>query len=160
MSLGPAARRRVALYGGAAVFAALALWAIPAFLSRLAPGVAVRRMDVEADAAMETEAVKLLREYVRIDTSNPPGRTRPAIEFLARILGCEGIPVTVTGADPERPILVARLKGRTPTGRSRFTTTRTSFRPEIPRRGRSRRSRPSAAMAPRATTSTGGERST
>jgi hypothetical protein len=86
MSLGPATRRRVALYGGAAVFAALALWAIPAFLSRLVPGVAVRRMDVEADAAMETEAVKLLREYVRIDTTNPPGLTRPAIEFLARIL--------------------------------------------------------------------------
>ena len=116
MSLGPAARRRVALYGGAAVFAALALWAIPAFLSRLVPGVAVRRMDIEADAAMETEAVKLLREYVRIDTTNPPGLTRPAIEFLARILRCEGIPVTVTGADPERPILVARLKGRTSEG--------------------------------------------
>ena len=33
MSLGPAARRRAALYGGAAVFAALALWVIPAFLS-------------------------------------------------------------------------------------------------------------------------------
>jgi acetylornithine deacetylase/succinyl-diaminopimelate desuccinylase-like protein len=116
MSLGPAARRRLALYGGAAVFAALALWAIPTLLSRLTGRVAVRRTDVEADAAMETEAVKLLREYVRIDTSNPPGRTRPAIEFLARILDCEGIPVTVTGADPERPILVARLKGRTSDG--------------------------------------------
>jgi acetylornithine deacetylase/succinyl-diaminopimelate desuccinylase-like protein len=116
MSLGPAARRRVALYGGAAVFAALALWAIPTFISRRVPGVRVRRIDLEADAAMETEAVKLLREYVRIDTSNPPGRTRPAIEFLARILACEGIPVTVTGTDPERPILVARLKGRTSEG--------------------------------------------
>ncbi len=76
----------------------------------------LRRTDLEADAAMETEAVKLLREYVRIDTSNPPGRTRPAIDFLARTLGCEGIPVTVTGSDPERPILVARLKGRTSEG--------------------------------------------
>src|SRR5664280_2581579 len=74
------------------------------------------RSTVQGDAAMQTEAVKLLRDYVRIDTSNPPGITRPAIEFLARILGCEGIPVTVTGADPERPILVARLKGRTSEG--------------------------------------------
>jgi acetylornithine deacetylase/succinyl-diaminopimelate desuccinylase-like protein len=116
MSLGPAARRRVALYGGAAVLAALLLWALPAVLSWLVPGVRVRGTSLEADAAMETEAVKLLVEYVRIDTTNPPGRTRPAIEFLARILGCEGIPVTVTGADPERPILVARLKGRTSDG--------------------------------------------
>ncbi|MFI5120024.1 MAG: M20/M25/M40 family metallo-hydrolase [Thermoanaerobaculia bacterium] len=116
MSLGRAARRRLALYGGAAIFAALALWAIPSLLSRRTPDVAVRRIYAEADSAMNTEAVRLLEEYVRIDTTNPPGRTRPAIEFLARILGCEGIPVTVTGADPERPILVARLKGRTVQG--------------------------------------------
>ncbi len=116
MSLEPAARRRAALYGGATLVAALALWAIPAFISRLVPDVVVRRTYVEADAAMKTEAVKLLGEYVRIDTSNPPGHTRPAIEFLTRILECEGIPVTVTGADPERPILVARLKGRTSEG--------------------------------------------
>lgn len=112
MSLGRDTRRRLALYGGAAIFAALALWGIPELASRRAPPVRVRRTALEADAAMETEAVKLLVEYVRIDTTNPPGLTRPAIEFLARVLGCEGIPVTVTGADPERPILVARLKGR------------------------------------------------
>ncbi|HEX5855785.1 MAG TPA: M20/M25/M40 family metallo-hydrolase [Thermoanaerobaculia bacterium] len=116
MSLGKNARRRLALYGGAAIFAALALWGIPELVSRRAPPVPVRRTVLEADAAVETEAVKLLVEYVRIDTTNPPGLTRPAIEFLARILGCEGIPVTVTGADPERPILVARLKGRSPEG--------------------------------------------
>jgi acetylornithine deacetylase/succinyl-diaminopimelate desuccinylase-like protein len=116
MSLGSDARRRLALYGGGAIFAALALWGIPALVSRRAPSFRVRRTVLEADAAMETEAVKLLVEYVRIDTTNPPGLTRPAIEFLARVLGCEGIPVTVTGADPERPILVARLKGRHPEG--------------------------------------------
>jgi len=112
MSRGKDARRRFALYGGAAIFAALILWGIPTLVSRSAPPVLVRRTVLEADAAMNTEAVKLLVEYVRIDTSNPPGLTRPAIEFLARVLGCEGIPVTVTGGDPERPILVARLKGR------------------------------------------------
>jgi len=116
MSLGPATRRRISLYGGAAVFAALALWAIPTYVSRRVPGVPIRRMEIEADAAMGTEAVKLLREYVRMDTTNPPGLTRPAIEFLARTLECKGIPATVTGADPERPILVARLKGRTSEG--------------------------------------------
>ncbi len=116
MKLGSNGRRRLALYGGAAVFAVLALWGFPALVSRLATPLTIRRMDVEADAAMETEAVKLLVEYVRIDTTNPPGITRPAIEFLARFLVCEGIPVTITGADPERPILVARITGRAPDG--------------------------------------------
>ena len=116
MRLGPKGKRRLALYGGAAVFAVLALWGFPALVSRLATPLTIRRMNVEADAAMETEAVKLLVEYVRIDTTNPPGITRPAIEFLARFLACEGIPVTITGADPERPILVARIKGRGPEG--------------------------------------------
>ncbi|MDL2718082.1 MAG: M20/M25/M40 family metallo-hydrolase [Acidobacteriota bacterium] len=116
MTLGPRAKRRLALYGGAAAFAVFALWGVPAFVSRLAAPVAVRQMYLEADAAMETEAVKLLVEYVRIDTTNPPGITRPAIDFLARVLACEGIPVTITGADPERPILVARIKGRSQEG--------------------------------------------
>lgn len=100
------------MYGGAVVFAVLALWGIPALIARRAPRVPVRQTYVEADAAMKTEAVKLLVEYVRFDTSNPPGLTRAAIEFLARLFDCEGIPVTITGADPLRPILVARLKGR------------------------------------------------
>ena len=112
MKLGSDGRRRIALYGGAAIFASLALWGVPALVSRLATPLSIRRMDLEADAAMETEAVKLLVEYVRIDTTNPPGITRPAIDFLARVLACEGIPATITGADPERPILVARIKGR------------------------------------------------
>ena len=112
MKLGSNGRRRLALYGGAAVFAFLALWGVPALVSRLGAPIPTRRMDLEADEAMKTEAVKLLVEYVRIDTSNPPGITRPAIDFLARVLSCEGIPVTITGADPERPILVARIKGR------------------------------------------------
>ena len=30
------------------------------------------------------EATRLLREYVAIDTSNPPGDTRKAADFLAR----------------------------------------------------------------------------
>lgn len=105
------ARRRLALYGGAA-FVVLALWALPPLISRTQPPLPIRRFDLEAAAAMETEAGRLLSEYVRIDTTNPPGITRPAVDFIARELGCAGIPYVVTGDDPERPILVARLKGR------------------------------------------------
>ncbi len=110
------AKRRLALYGGAGVFAVLVLWGAPAVVSRLAAPISVRKTYLEADAAMKTEAVKLLVEYVRFDTTNPPAITRPAIDFLGRVLACEGIPMTITGADPERPILVARIKGRSPEG--------------------------------------------
>ncbi|MGA7991811.1 MAG: M20/M25/M40 family metallo-hydrolase, partial [Thermoanaerobaculia bacterium] len=100
-----------ALYGGAALVL-LVVWALPSLVSRLHPRVPVRRLDLEAAAAMQTEAVRLLVEVVRIDTTNPPGITRPAIDVFARELSCAGIPYVVTGDDPRRPILVARLAGR------------------------------------------------
>lgn len=105
------ARRRLALYGGAALVA-VAAWAVPRLIQRSQPPIPIRRVDLEAAAAMETEAVRLLVEYVRIDTTNPPGITRPAIDLVARELACAGIPYVVTGTDPQRPILVARLRGR------------------------------------------------
>ncbi len=104
-------RRRLALYGGAALVAAAA-WALPNLLARRERPIPVRRLDLEAAAAMDTPEVKLLAEIVRIDTSNPPGITRPVIEVFTRELSCAGVPYVVTGSDPERPILVARLAGR------------------------------------------------
>jgi acetylornithine deacetylase/succinyl-diaminopimelate desuccinylase-like protein len=56
------------------------------------------------------EATRLLQEYVRIDTSNPPGDTRKAADFLARILEREGIPVTRYESAPGKAIVYARLK--------------------------------------------------
>ena len=75
------AKRRLALYGGAGVFAVLVLWGAPAVVSRLAAPISVRKTYLEADAAMKTEAVKLLVEYVRFDTTNPPAITRPRSTF-------------------------------------------------------------------------------
>src|SRR5689334_4046500 len=40
----------------------------------------------------EDEATTLLQEYVRLDTSNPPGTTTKAADFLQRILEGEGVP--------------------------------------------------------------------
>jgi acetylornithine deacetylase/succinyl-diaminopimelate desuccinylase-like protein len=57
------------------------------------------------------EAVRALREYVRIDTSNPPGRTTAAADFLARRLEAEGVAVTRYESEPGRAIVLARLKG-------------------------------------------------
>jgi acetylornithine deacetylase/succinyl-diaminopimelate desuccinylase-like protein len=56
------------------------------------------------------EVTRLLQQYVAIDTSNPPGDTRKAADFLASILEKEGIPVTRYESAPGKAIIYARLK--------------------------------------------------
>jgi acetylornithine deacetylase/succinyl-diaminopimelate desuccinylase-like protein len=51
----------------------------------------------------EDEAVALLRELLRLDTSNPPGNERPAQELVAARLRATGFEVQVVEPDPERP---------------------------------------------------------
>ena len=109
MSLTRNARRRLLLYGGAALVAAVAI-AGPRLMRFLAPIEGLRNVDIRE--LREREATKLLREYVRIDSQNPPGRTVETARFWAERLGCEGIPFEIVGDDPERPIVVARLSGR------------------------------------------------
>ena len=110
MSLSRNARRRLALYGGAALVAAAAL-AGPKLVRARAPRVEVRSFGLAE--MRQHEATRLLREYVGIDSQNPPGRTVETARFWAEKLGCEGIPFEIVGDDPERPIVVARLSGRT-----------------------------------------------
>jgi acetylornithine deacetylase/succinyl-diaminopimelate desuccinylase-like protein len=57
------------------------------------------------------DALRALQEYVRIDTSNPPGRTTAAADFLTRRLEAEGVPVTRYESAPGKAIVLARLKG-------------------------------------------------
>ena len=56
------------------------------------------------------ETTRLLQAYVRIDTSNPPGDTRKAADFLAGVLERDGIPVTRYESEPGKAIVIARLK--------------------------------------------------
>jgi acetylornithine deacetylase/succinyl-diaminopimelate desuccinylase-like protein len=60
--------------------------------------------------AVGAEATRLLQDYVRIDTSNPPGDTRKAADFLAGILDREGIAATRYEPAPGKAIVMARLK--------------------------------------------------
>ena len=53
-----------------------------------------------------------LRDYLRLDTSNPPGNERRAAEFLKTILDREGIPAEIVDVAPGRANLVARLAGQ------------------------------------------------
>jgi acetylornithine deacetylase/succinyl-diaminopimelate desuccinylase-like protein len=58
------------------------------------------------------EAVEITRQYLRLDTTNPPGNETPAAEFLAGVLGEAGYETTVLESAPGRGNLVARLSGR------------------------------------------------
>jgi acetylornithine deacetylase/succinyl-diaminopimelate desuccinylase-like protein len=71
-------------------------------------------------AQSNDDAARLLQEYVRIDTSNPPGDTRKAADFLAAIFEREGIPVTRYESAPGKAILFARLTATMspPTGKA------------------------------------------
>jgi acetylornithine deacetylase/succinyl-diaminopimelate desuccinylase-like protein len=75
---------------------------------------------LRVDAQPPDEATRLLQEYVRIDTSNPPGDTRKAADFLAGILEREGVSVTRYESEPGKAILYARLKATVapPTGKA------------------------------------------
>jgi acetylornithine deacetylase/succinyl-diaminopimelate desuccinylase-like protein len=63
---------------------------------------------IDWEAAGE-EAVALLREYLRIDTSNPPGNEARAVAFLGPILEGEGIAYETAESAPGRSNLIAHL---------------------------------------------------
>ena len=63
------------------------------------------------DDALADESVELLQEYLRVDTTNPPGNESRAVEFFARLLEMEGIPYETAESAPGRGNIWARLDG-------------------------------------------------
>src|SRR5881409_1026083 len=59
-----------------------------------------------------TPEITLLQRYVRIDTSNPPGREIEGARFLAGLLEKNGIKAEIIEPVPGRANLYARLKGK------------------------------------------------
>jgi acetylornithine deacetylase/succinyl-diaminopimelate desuccinylase-like protein len=57
------------------------------------------------------EAIEKLSDYIRVDTSNPPGNEARAAEWYGKIFDAEGIPYETAESAPGRSNLVARLKG-------------------------------------------------
>jgi acetylornithine deacetylase/succinyl-diaminopimelate desuccinylase-like protein len=65
-------------------------------------------------SAMQTEAAEVLRQYVRINTTNPPGNELQTARFLEAFLEKEGIEATILDTaelGAGRANLYARLKG-------------------------------------------------
>jgi acetylornithine deacetylase/succinyl-diaminopimelate desuccinylase-like protein len=76
-----------------------------------APAPAISDLAPEAVAHAQEEAVGIFREYLKIDTSNPPGNESKGALYLAKILGDNGFDVKTFETAPGRSGLYARLKG-------------------------------------------------
>jgi len=59
----------------------------------------------------EAETLKHFQALVRMDTSDPPGNEKPAVDYLRQVLEAEGVETKTFAVTPERPNLVARIKG-------------------------------------------------
>jgi acetylornithine deacetylase/succinyl-diaminopimelate desuccinylase-like protein len=64
--------------------------------------------------ALQQETADVLSRLIRFNTVNPPGDERACQEWLAGYLRDAGLEVELMGAEPERPNLVATLKGDEP----------------------------------------------
>ena len=88
---------------GAGVAGLLAFFFLAPLQCRKAEGVAKDPLAAEAEEA--------LVQFIRIDTTNPPGNELKAALFYKAILEREGIPVEVDEFAPGRANLLATLKG-------------------------------------------------
>ena len=61
---------------------------------------------------LQDETAEVLAKLIRFKTVNPPGNERECQEWLAGYLSDAGLEVELDGAEPERPNLVATLRGR------------------------------------------------
>lgn len=62
-------------------------------------------------AAAHLETVKILTEFIRVDTVNPPGNETRGAEFLKAIFDKEGIASEIFYLEKSRGNIVARIKG-------------------------------------------------
>jgi acetylornithine deacetylase/succinyl-diaminopimelate desuccinylase-like protein len=61
--------------------------------------------------AFEEETMRHYQALLRFDTMDPPGNEKPAADYLRQVLEKEGIATNVLALEPNRPNVVARLKG-------------------------------------------------
>ena len=65
-----------------------------------------------SEVAIGHRPAELVQQLIRFDTSNPPGGERACIDWVQRLLAGSGCDVQIVAKDPERPNLIARLRGQ------------------------------------------------
>lgn len=84
---------------------------LPAILLAIATSTGLVAQTPAQLTQLQDEAVQRGKEYLRINTINPPGNEAAAMEWFARILTQEGIPFDTASSAPGRGNIWARLKG-------------------------------------------------
>lgn len=64
-----------------------------------------------ASSLSDEETLSHFQAIVRMNSTDPPGNEKPVIDYLKGVLEAEGIAVETFSVEPNRPNLVARLKG-------------------------------------------------
>src|SRR5919205_543238 len=88
-------------------------WVLPICLCVkliLAPGVSAQNGRIDWPRYQDM-AVDLMQQYLRINTSNPPGNEIEAAKFLKKIFDQHGIENEIFEYKPGRANIIARLKG-------------------------------------------------
>src|SRR5438876_1648352 len=104
----------VVLVAGCAARRPAPPWAGPSSAPVLETPARVALMSAPGDAdwkALGDEATTLLSQYLRINTTNPPGNEIAAARWLAAVLGRDGIEARVFVPAPGKANLYARLAG-------------------------------------------------
>ncbi len=71
-------------------------------------------MNISTDsdqATIHQRPVELLQKLIRFNTTNPPGNEGECIAYIDYLLASAGYETTILAKDPDRPNLIARLKG-------------------------------------------------
>jgi acetylornithine deacetylase/succinyl-diaminopimelate desuccinylase-like protein len=66
---------------------------------------------MNTDKPFNERTAELLQALIRFDTTNPPGNETACESYIQKLLGDAGIESTILSRSPERPNLVARIKG-------------------------------------------------
>lgn len=76
-------------------------------------GTACRDAEAVADDPLAVEGERILVDYLKVDTTNPPGNETRGASLLYSVFQREGIEAQLVGDDPNRRALYARLRSST-----------------------------------------------
>jgi acetylornithine deacetylase/succinyl-diaminopimelate desuccinylase-like protein len=85
--------------------------ALVALVALVALPAGARAQQAADMTKLQDEAVSRIEQYIRINTTNPPGNEDQSMKYFARVFAAEGIPFDTASSAPGRGNIWARLKG-------------------------------------------------
>ena len=64
------------------------------------------------DQTIHQRPAELLQNLIRFDTTNPPGNEALCVSYIDSLLTDAGFETAILAKDPDRPNLIARLRGQ------------------------------------------------